>query len=83
MTSYGTKLANAHQPFVGKSSFNLPERLAKNEQQLIRCAAILSEGDKKSLTPAGAKQTPVLSGAFVAELSRRLNGQSNLLALTG
>ncbi|URQ60995.1 cyclic beta 1-2 glucan synthetase [Pantoea alhagi] len=53
MTSYGTKLANAHQPFVGKSSFNLPERLAKNEQQLIRCAAILSEGDKKSLTPAG------------------------------
>jgi cellobiose phosphorylase len=53
MASYGVKLANAHRPFAGKSTFKLLARLAENEQQLIRCAAILSEGDKKSLTPAG------------------------------
>lgn len=53
MTNFGRKLANAHKQFAGKSTFKLPARLAENERQLIHCAAILSEGDKKNLTPAG------------------------------
>jgi cellobiose phosphorylase len=53
MAEYGIKLAKAHRNAAGKRPFKLLARLAENERKLIHCAAILNQGDQKSLSPAG------------------------------
>ncbi len=52
MESYGEKLAKTHKLSGGKWSYRLLQQLADNELSLTQSAAILSEGDKRSQTPA-------------------------------
>jgi len=52
MDNYGEKLAKTHQLSSGKWSYRLLQQLADNELSLTQSAEILSEGDKRSQTPA-------------------------------
>ncbi|NEG79524.1 GH36-type glycosyl hydrolase domain-containing protein [Pantoea agglomerans] len=69
MDNYGEKLAKTHNLSGGKWSYRLLQQLADNELSLTRSAEILSEGDKRSQTPAAVW---ILDNFYIIEEQIRL-----------